>query len=77
MQNQVVLAKFECKHENPENIEVFWRMFDSAFKEVNGIGDRFLPAGFCTDMATANFNGLVKIYEEEILEKVKGCEFHF
>ena len=59
-----------------ENIEVFWRMFNLAFKEVNGIGDRFSPAGFCTDMATANFNGLVKIYGEEILEKVKGCEFH-
>ena len=28
-------------------------------------------------MATANFNGLVKIYREEILEKVKGCGFHF
>ena len=51
--------------------------FNSAFKEVSGIGDRFSPTGFCTDMATANFNGLVKIYGEVILEKVKGYEFHF
>ena len=28
-------------------------------------------------MTTANFNTLVKIYREKILEKVKGCEFHF
>ena len=77
LQKQVMLAILERKHEDTENIEVFWRMFNSAFKEVNGIGDRFSPTGFCTDMATANFNGLVKIYYEEILEKVKGCEFHF
>ena len=52
-------------------------MFNSAFKVVNGIADRFSPTGFYTDMATANFNGLVKMYVEEILEKVKRCEFHF
>ena len=52
-------------------------MFNSAFKEVNGIRDKFSPTGFCTDMATVHFNALVKIYGEEILKKVKGCEFHF
>ena len=60
-----------------ENIEVFWRLYNSAFKEVNVFWYRFSPAGFCTDMTTANFNTLVKIYGEKILEKVKGCEFHF
>ena len=39
--------------------------------------DRFQPAGSCMDMATAIFNRLVKIYSEEILDKVKGCEFLF
>jgi len=28
-------------------------------------------------MASANMNGLTKMYGEDILEKVKGCEFHF
>ena len=56
-----------------ENIEVFGGMFNSAFKEVSGIGDIFSPTGFCTDVATSNLNGLVKIYREDILEKVKGC----
>ena len=77
LQKQVALAILECEHEDTENIKVFWRMFDSAFKEVIAIGERFSPTGFCTDMVTANFNGIVKIYGEEILEKVKGCEFHF
>ena len=77
LQKQVALAILECKHEDTESIEVFWRLFNSAFKEVQGIGDRFSPAGFCTDMSTANFNGPLKIYGEKILEKVKRCEFHF
>ena len=46
-------------------------------KKVSGIGDIFSPTGFCTDVATSSLNGLVKIYGEDILEKVKGCEFHF
>lgn len=29
------------------------------------------------DMASANFIGLVKIYGEDVLLNVKGCEFHF
>ena len=77
LQKQVALAILECKREDTENIEVFWWLFNSAFKEVSGFGDRFVPAGFCTNMATANFNGLVKIYGGEILEKVRECEFHF
>ena len=33
--------------------------------------------GWITDMADANKNGLVTIYGEDILNKLKGCEFHF
>ena len=72
LQKQVALAILDCKHGDTENIEVFCWFFNSAFKEINGIGDRFSPPGFCTDMATANFNGLVKIYWEEILDKLKS-----
>ena len=28
-------------------------------------------------MATANFSGLSIVYGEDVLTKVKGCEFHF
>ena len=28
-------------------------------------------------MSGANFNGLVLIYREDVLRKVKGCEFHY
>ena len=28
-------------------------------------------------MVTANFNGLQRIYGEDVLQKIKGCEFHY
>ena len=28
-------------------------------------------------MASANFNGLVQIYGEDVLDRIKGCEFHY
>ena len=30
-----------------------------------------------TDIATANFSSLSIVYGENVLKKVKGCEFHF
>lgn len=37
----------------------------------------FYSAGWCTDIASGNFIGIVKIYGEDIAETVKGCEFYF
>ena len=28
-------------------------------------------------MAGANFNGLQKIYGEDVFKKIKGCKFHY
>ena len=36
LQKQIALARLGCKHEDTENIGVFWQLFNSAFKEVNG-----------------------------------------
>ena len=44
---------------------------------MRGDDEKFFPDGWRTDMASRNFIGLVKIYSEDILETVKGCEFHF
>ena len=35
LQKQVAPAILECELEDTENIEVFWWLFNSAFKEVN------------------------------------------
>ena len=60
---QVTLATMECKHEDKDNIEIF--------------DEKFLPVGWCTDMASGNFIGLVRIYGEDMLDTVEGCEFHY
>ena len=44
---------------------------------MHGDEEKFFPAGWCTDMASGNFICLVKIYREDVLETVKGCQFHF
>ena len=77
LQKQVPLAIMDCKSEDTECVELFWRLFNKAFKEVNNSSNKFQPSGWITDMATANFSGLERIYGEEVLEKIKGCEFHF
>uniref|UniRef100_A0A7M5VBJ9 OTU domain-containing protein n=2 Tax=Clytia hemisphaerica TaxID=252671 RepID=A0A7M5VBJ9_9CNID len=77
LKRQVPLASMQCKHEDGETVETFWRVFNKAYKEANSCTNRFEPSGWVTDMATANFNGLSKMYGEDVLEKVKGCEFHY
>ena len=39
--------------------------------------EKFFLASWCTVMASGNFIGLFKIYGEDIVETVKGCEFQF
>ena len=66
-----------CKHEDSNYVAKFWRTFNEAFKKANGTEKRFSPTGWLSDMASANFNRLSTIYGEDVLEKVKSCEFHF
>ena len=58
-------------------MEVFWRLFIQAFKEGNKTNDKYSLQEWISDMASSNFNGLIRLYGEEVLEKIKGCEFHF
>jgi len=77
LQRQIPLAIMECKGEDSANVGRFWNYFNKAYKDVNEMEERFSPTGWISDMATANFNGLQLIYGEEVLTKIKGCEFHF
>ena len=67
----------DCKHEDTNYVERFWRIFNNAYKGANLTTEKFNPTGWCSDMAGANFNGLKKIYGEDIVNKIKGCEFHY
>ena len=66
-----------CKHEDDIYVATFWRKFNESFKLINQTEQKFSPCGWVTDMASANFNGLATVYGEDILQKIKGCGFHF
>ena len=75
---QAVLVTMQSKQEDKENIEIFWGAFNKAYKEANNeVTEKFHPSGWCTDMTSCNFIGLVKIYGEDVLQYIKGCEFYF
>ena len=63
----------ECFGETTATIEQFWREFNKVYREANATEDKFEPHAWITDMAP----GLIKIYGEEVMNKIKGCEFHY
>ena len=68
----------EAERENSENIELFWTLFNEAYKAVAGDDTlHFNPKGWCTDMAGANMNGLQRVFGDDVLTHIKTCEFHF
>lgn len=85
LKRQIVLAVMEAEHEDSKNIELFWNLFNDALRKSmanqghhgNSPNMVFNPIGWCTDMAGANMNGLVNVYGEEVLQRIKSCEFHF
>ena len=77
LKRQIRLAIMECKHEDSAHVELFWRLLNEAYKKANDTNEKFHPTGFSTDMAASNFNGLERMHGEDILSKIKGCEFHF
>ena len=60
-----------------KNITRFWKEFNEAYKVANKTNAKFQPIGWVTDMALTNFSELQMIYGEEVLDKIKECEFHY
>ena len=58
LQKQLPLATMEYRSEDSASIGRFWNNFIKAFKDVTKTDKKFSSAGWITDMATANFNGL-------------------
>ena len=66
-----------CKHADSNYVAEFWRKFNDAYRKVNTTEQKFFLCGWVTDIAKANFSGLSIVYGEDVLTKVKGCDFHF
>ena len=77
LQKQLRLATTECKSEDSTNIGRLQNNFNKTLKDVMKTEKKFSHVGWTTDMATANFNSLQLIYGEDVLHKIKECEFHF
>ena len=77
LKSQIILATMDCKHEDNNYIERFWRIFNNAYKEANLTTEKFNPTSWCSDMAGANFDGLKNINGEDVVNKIKGCEFQY
>ena len=74
---QVPLAVMECTKEDEENITRFWKEFNEAYKVPNKTNAKFQTIGWVTDVALNKFSGFRMIYGEEVLDKIKGCKFHY
>ena len=78
LKKQIPLGIMEAERENSENIELFWTLFNEAYKVVAGDDTLYFnPIGWCTDMAGANMKGLQKVFGDDVLTRIKTCEFHF
>ena len=51
LRKKIPLASLDCTSENTESMEVFWRLFNLAFKEANKTNDKYSPQGWILDMA--------------------------
>ena len=74
---QIPLAIMDFKHEVSAHVVLFWHLFNEAYKKANNANEKSHTTGWSTDMVANNFNNLEKVYGEDILNKIKGCEFHF
>ena len=78
LKKQTPLAIMETEGENSQTIELFWSLFNQALRKAAGDENvLFNPKGWCTDMAGANMNGLQKVFGDDVLTRIKSCEFHF
>ena len=76
LRKQIPLATMEAETEDTVNVELFWRLFNEAFRKMAGSDSaKFNPIGWCSDMAGANLVGISKVFGDDA--EIKSCEFYF
>ena len=67
-----------CESESTETVSQLWSLFNEVLGKTTGQLDyKFNPRGLCSDMAGSNLQVLKIVFGKDVLQKVKGCEFHF
>ena len=72
------LATMECKKEDTEMVEIFFRLFNKALANFLGEeGYKFNPTMLCMDEAGANLQGVRNVFSNAFMSQVVSCQWHF
>ena len=78
MQRMNWLATMECKKEDTEMVEIFFRLFNEALANFLGEeGYKFNPMMLCMDEAGANLQGVWNVFGDAFMSRVVSCQWHF
>ena len=79
MREMIRLASMEMRSENPEDIVIFFRLFNEMLEKVSGIPNyKFNPRCFLCDEAGANYKAVRIVYGDDFCkDRICGCQFHF
>ena len=72
------LATMECKKEDTEMVEIFFRLFNEALANfLSEEGYKFNPTMLCMDEAGANLQGVWNVFGDAFMSWVVSCQWHF
>ena len=72
------LATMECKKEDTEMVEIFFRLFNEALAKFLGEeGYKFNPMILCMDKVGANLQGVWNVFGDAFMSQVVSCQWHF
>ena len=76
--NIFTLQLWNVKEKTTEVIATFWKLFNEVLQELkNEANYKFNPIGFSTDEGGASMNGLLQVFGQQVIHKIKTCQFHF
>ena len=72
------LATMECKKEDTEMVEIFFRLFNKALANFLGEeGYKFNPTMLCMDEAGSNLQGVWNVFGDAFMSWIVSCQWHF
>ena len=72
------LAMMECKKEDTEMVEIFFRLFNEALaKFFSEEGYKFNLMMLCMDKVGANLQGVQNVFCDAFMSRVVSCQWHF
>ena len=74
----VTLATIECEDETTRTLALFWKLLNEALPKVSCNPNQiFNPIGWMAYEAGANWAGLKKVFDPDVIKRTVGCQFHY